>query len=173
MTIKKTFFTDIFGDEMGKFIQFIIAYFFLMSIFLGGPFLLIRLTSTVSTEKKYNYIIAESKETTKSIFYELMKYDSLTKLIDASINKELSYEKDNINKKREILIALQNDFDSIYLTQQQLRILATVMPEKQNITFREWISSSNQLYNIGVSFIISLLFYYLGRKTAKNNVTAE
>ena len=44
------------------------------------------------------------------------------------------------------------------LIPQQLKILASVIPEKINVSFGEWISSTNQLYNITVSLLTPSLF---------------
>ena len=125
------------------------------------------ITSPTSKDVSYKEILSNSREITKNIYKELAKYDSLTTKIDRKIDRELLEEKGLINQKRELLIESQKDFDSIYLTPQQLSILSAVRPKKENISFRAWITSTNQLYNIGVSLVISFFFYYLGRKKGK------
>ena len=69
-----------------------------------------------------------------------------------------------INKKKKILIELSKDFDSIYLTPQQLKLLESVSDVNHDIAFKDWISSSNQWYNIGVSIVISFIFYFMGKR---------
>ncbi len=167
MSELKTYFTKIFGEEIGTMLQVVIGVFMLMGVFMGGPLLVMKILTPENKEAKYSKIVNNSRENIRNIFDDLVKYDSLTNVIENSIDEELNFEKKLINNKREILIQLQNDFDSVYLTPYQLRILATVIPEKQNISFRNWITSANQLYNIGVSIFISFFFFYMGRRNAK------
>ena len=167
MSANRSIFAKIFGDELGSIIQVILGIFVLMSLFFIFPQIFIKITTISQQKDKYKTIIADSKTTTKSIYMNLVAYDSLTKDIEVKINKELLNEKKLINNKREILIQCQKNFDSIYLTPQQLNILSSIKTDDKEISFIQWISSSNQWYNIIVSFLISLFFYYIGRQNGK------
>ena len=173
MSTEKSFFTKIFGDEIGQMIQVTIGIFIFIGIFMLIPQIIIRLTTSTPKQEKYKEILADSKETTQNIFKNIIVYDSLTRDIDSKINNELLIEKELINNKKDILIQCQKDFDSIYLTPQQLRILATVQSENKDIKFTEWISSTNQWYNIIVSFLISFFFYFLGRNIGKKDINKK
>ncbi len=163
----KSFFTKVFGGDIGEIVQVFAGFFLVIGFMMGMPLLIMFITSPTSKDVSYKEILSNSREITKNIYKELAKYDSLTTKIDRKIDRELLEEKGLINQKRELLIELQKDFDSIYLTPQQLSILSAVRPKKENISFRAWITSTNQLYNIGVSLVISFFFYYLGRKKGK------
>ena len=167
MSTNKSFFTKLFGDELGQLIQVVLGIFIVMTLFFLFPQIFIRISSSSPKHEKYNEILTDSKKTTQNIFKNIQTYDSLTRDIDIKIDNELLLEKQIINNKRDVLIECQKDFDSIYLTPQQLRILATVKSESKDISFTEWISSSNQWYNILVSFLISLFFYFIGRNNGK------
>ncbi|UXP31669.1 hypothetical protein N6H18_15070 [Reichenbachiella agarivorans] len=124
-----------------------------------------KLTSEDTKDEQYNEVIKNSRQTTQNIYQELVRYDSVLTTIETKIDSELRHEKRLLGQKKDILIELQEDFDSIYLTPHQLSILATAtIDSPDNISFREWITSTNQLYNIGVSLFISFFFYYLGRR---------
>jgi hypothetical protein len=140
---------------------------------MGLPYLFIKLSSSKSKETVYKEILSNSREVTMNLYKELALYDSLTTKIENRINYELKAEKDLINQKRVVLVELQKDFDSINLTPQQLKLLTVVTPQKENVTFREWITSVNQLYNIGVSLVISFFFYFIGRRKGKQVVGSE
>lgn len=163
MSSERSIFQKIFGDDLGEMIQFFFGFGALMALFMGGP-LLITKCSSDSKHKDYKELVTGSRETTQNIYIQLHEYDSLTQIIDKNINSELLKEKEYIRKKKNVLIELKQDFDSIYLTPQQLKLLEAVSSDNNNITFKEWISSSNQWYNIGVSIVISFFFYFLGKK---------
>ena len=164
MSESKTFFTKIFGEEFGGMMSILVGTLLVIIMFNAFPFIIVKIGSSLSNEKKYNDVLSKSREVTRNLYKELSIYDSLTSKIELKIDNELQKEKDLINEKREILIELQKDFDSIYLTPQQMKILSVVAPRKDNISFKEWISSPNQLYNIAVNLIISLIFFYIGRR---------
>ena len=172
MSSEKSFFTKFLGNDIGEMLQFLIGFGVMMGIFIGGPFLLSKCSST-SKDKEYKELVTGSRETTQNIFTQLHQYDSLTQEIEKTINTELLKEKEIIKKKKDLFIELQRDFDSIYLTPQQLRILETVNSDKRDVSFKEWISSTNQWYNIGVSVIISFFFYFLGKRGGKIKKTKD
>jgi hypothetical protein len=116
MSTNKTFFTRIFGDEIGQMIQVTVGIFTFLGLFMLFPLIFIRLSTSKPKQEKYKEILADSKETTQNIFKNIVLYDSLTRDIDSKINSELLIEKDLINNKKNILIQCQKDFDSIYLT---------------------------------------------------------
>jgi hypothetical protein len=152
MNSDKSIFKKIFGDEIGEMLQIMFGIGAMMMLFMGGPILFYKCSSS-STDKDYKELATGSRETTKNIFVQLHQYDSLTQIINKEINTELLKEKDLIRKKKDLLVDLKNDFDSIYLTPQQLKIFEAATYEKKDVKFKEWISSSNQWYNIGVSII--------------------
>ncbi|MFN3299380.1 MAG: hypothetical protein ACK41Z_04225 [Sediminibacterium sp.] len=167
MSETETYFQKIFGKELGEMIQFFVGFFVLMGVMIGFPILIIKLTSSKNRETSYNEILSNSREVTKKLYKELALYDSLTNKIELSINNELNSERELINQKREILIELKKDFDSIDLKPSQLKLLTAAIPVNDNISFREWISSWNQIYSIFVSLVISFVFYILGKKNGK------
>jgi len=166
MSSEKSFFKKIFGDDIGEMLQVFIGIGVIMGLFMGGPILLSKCSSN-SKDKEYKELVIGSRETTQNIFTQLHQYDSLTQKIEKTINVELLKEKEIIKKKKDLLVELQRDFDSIYLTPQQLRILETVSYDKKDVSFKEWISSTNQWYNIGISVITSFFFYFLGKRGGK------
>ena len=147
MSTDNTIFKKIFGDEIGEMLQVVLGIGFMMGLFIGGPLLISKCASN-SKDKDYKEIVTGSRQTTQNIYIQLHHYDSLTQVIDNNINTELLKEKELINKKKIILIELSKDFDSIYLTPQQLKLLESVSDVNHDIAFKDWISSSNQWYNI-------------------------
>jgi hypothetical protein len=167
MDKSKTFFTKIFGDEIGEMIQLLVGFFLILGIFMGFPYLIVKMNSPSSKEVSYKEILSKSRENTQNLYNDLSAYDSLTSKIEYRIDKNILKEKELINQKRELLVELQKDFDSVYLTSHQLSILSTVKHRENKITFSEWIMSPNQIYNIGVSLVISFIFFYLGKRKGK------
>ena len=140
-----------------------------MGIFILGPQILIKIIEPKTKEEKYTELLRDSKFTTENIFKSIIRYDSLTKNLEKQIDHELIQEKKIINDKREILFQLRKDFDSIYLTPNQLNLLSALTPNKSKVTFKEWISSPSQIYWILVSFFISLFFFYLGKRRGQKS----
>lgn len=170
MNKNESFLVKIFGEKIGEVIQVVLGLFALMIIFMAGPIIYSKIVLSLTKTDKYSKLLNDSKLTTDNIFHQLIKYDSLTQDLERSIDKELFSEKQIILEKRELLEEFQKSFDSIYLTPQQLDILSSISIEEPRLSFKKWITSLNQLYNIGVSLVISFIFYYLGkRKGAKGS----
>ncbi len=159
-----TFFS-MFG-ELGEMIQFAIAMFVFLGVFMAGPMLLMKMMTWLNPSSPPTKVATSATVSSQnSLTDQLVEYDSLGRTIALRLDSELVASRQKIESKKEVLSQLLAQTDSLDLTPSQ-RALMSSFPRKSadDVPFSSWVSSRPVIYNIIVGFLNSLVFYVFGRR---------
>jgi hypothetical protein len=74
-----------------------------------------------------------------------------------------------LNQKKQEISNLEQQIDLLKLSPEQLEIIENYnrTVNNENIEFLEWISKKTTIYDMIATIIISVIFFWLGRKSIK------
>lgn len=162
---------QIFGDDMGEFLQVILIYPIIMLAIVGVPELIDRITQKPDTQTE---LLAQLPKNSQDLIQELAAVQIKTQKLIHKLEADSSKAEGLLQDKQKALDELQNKISLLQLTPAQRELVEQYNKSiSTDLDFRQWASRKTTWFEVGVAILIGWFFYFLGIRRGRKYESQE
>jgi septal ring factor EnvC (AmiA/AmiB activator) len=163
-----------FGNENGEMLEGIVAMVTPI-LFMVAFILVIKLMIFVShlgnssQDNKIDKALTELPENSKEVITEIVAVNKKTAELLKKLETDLSKSDKALNEKKREIAEMEKKVRILTLTPEQRQLVQEYNKtvSNTNLSIVEWIRQKAVWYDIAATILISIIFYWLGRRSIK------
>lgn len=167
-----SFLRKTFGEEAGELLEsfsMVLVPVLFMAVIMLLFKLMIFTTSGRNEKDKLEKALSDLPQNTKQVILEITQVNKKTSLLLEKLQTDINNTEKAINQKKQNIAELERKIKILKLTPEQTKIIENYNKSISNtdISISDWIKQKTVWYDISISVIISIIFFWLGRQSLK------